>query len=101
VILAVAIFGVIQSDRGRGFGAALAIYNAGKPDVLRANFSSFNNHSIMQVFVAPGVDDVEASRLGCGLVQSELDKAGLGNVPWEIYAVDGRLIGSVRNTCLQ
>ncbi len=101
VLLAAAVIAVAQSSFGHGFGAALAIYEHGKPQVYRANYSAFTGQApTMDVFLAVGVDPSDGRAVGCGLVRRELEAAGLPQVDWVVHAANGEAVaGSDSVTC--
>jgi hypothetical protein len=94
-LFAGAIVAIAQSSFGHGFGAAIAIYAHGKPQVYRANYSAFTGQEpTMDVYLAVGVDVSEARGIGCGLVRRELEAAGLPDVEWIIHAASGEALTS-------
>jgi hypothetical protein len=101
VLLLGAIIALAQSSFGHGFGAALAIYEHGKPQVYRANYSAFTGQPpTMDVYLAVGVDLSEAREIGCGVVRRELEAAGLPQVEWVVHAANGEAVaGSDSVTC--
>jgi hypothetical protein len=99
VLAAVGIFALSRSSFGQGFGAAVAIYDHGKPQVFRANYyENTDQLPTMQVYLAVGVDPSAARGIGCGVVRSELSKAGLSNLHWVVYAASGQALADSRST---
>jgi hypothetical protein len=96
-ILAVLVLG--QTRFGHGFGAALAIYDHGKPEVLRANYRETNFVATMDVYLAIGTDPARARSIGCELVRDELANAGIPEVRWAIYAANGELAATSDDGC--
>jgi hypothetical protein len=99
VLIAVGIFALSRSSFGQGLGAAAAIYDHGKPQIFRANYYEYSGQPpTMQVFLAAGVDPSVARGVGCGVVRSELAKAGLANLHWVVYAASGQALADSGNT---
>ncbi len=88
-----AIFAVSRSSFGAGLGAAAAIYDHGKPQIFRANYTELTGQPpTMQVYLAMGVDPSLARGIGCGVVRTELLKAGLADLDWVVYAASGETL---------
>jgi hypothetical protein len=100
-LLIAAGIAVWQSPFGHGFGAAVAIFEQGKPQVYRANYSEFTGRPpTMDVYLAAGVDAAEAGSVGCGVVRRELLVAGLPDVRWVVHAASGESVAdSTTITC--
>lgn len=100
VVLFVGIAVLWQSRIGRGFEAAIAIYDHGKPDIVRAYFREVSGRvSTMDVYLAVGTDPGRASAIGCGVVRDELQRASLTDVRWVIYAGNGEAVASSDEGC--
>jgi hypothetical protein len=101
VLLIVAgLFAFSRSSLGQGFGAASAIYEHGRPQIVRANYAEFTGQPpTMQVYLSVGVDPGLASGIGCGLVHTELAKAGLPTVPWIVFAGNGQAVADSSGPC--
>jgi hypothetical protein len=93
VVIGAAILAVSRTSFGAGLGAAVAIYDHGKPQVFRANYSEVTGRPpTMQVYLAAGVDPSLARSIGCGVVRTELAKAGLADLDWVVFAASGEAL---------
>jgi len=102
VVVAIAIAGLSRTEFGRGFGAALAIYDHGKPEVFRTNYAAVSGQrAVMRVYLSTGVDPGRGAEIGCGLVDDELHLAGLDGTAWVVYAANGQAVADSSVTCLQ
>lgn len=98
-LVGVGIFYLSRSPFGQGFGAASAIYDHGRPQVFRTNYYEFTGQPpVMQVFLAVGVDSSQARGIGCGVVRTELSKAGLPDLHWVVYTSSGQPAADSRTT---
>jgi hypothetical protein len=105
VLLVVAIVGgfvvLSRSSLGKGLGAAVAIYDHGRPQISRTYYyESTGQPPTMQVFLSVGVDPALAGGIGCGVVRTELSNAGLSGVRWVVFAGNGQPVSqSDTTTC--
>ena len=101
VILLIAGFALLwQTKLGRGFDAALAIYDHGRPEIVRAFYREVaGNSPRMDVYLAVGTDVSRASTIGCGIVRGELASAGLPDLRWVIYSGNGEAVASSDQGC--
>ena len=99
LVLSVVVF-LLISPLPRGFGAALAVADRGKPDVVGANYwLTTSGPPTLRVYLAPGVRQPRAREIGCGLVRDELGRAGISDTSWTVIAATGESLATSSTIC--
>ena len=101
VLLVLAVVAlVLMSPFPRGFGAAIAISDHGKPQVVGANYSlTTSTGATLKVYLASGVSPAQARQIGCGLIRDELARAGLKDTSWVVIAASGEALANSSTIC--